>query len=116
MTTLTSPELEVLLGRLGLQVPIPRFEAAVVLNKPLDIGRCYYADILRSLVDGEVEPKNAYKSILSPGDVNNGDLVVILPKLRPGCKANVLGVDLITKVRYLIFYHESHLFTICKRG
>jgi arginyl-tRNA synthetase len=99
MTTLTLPELEVLLGRLGLQVPIPPIEAADVLNKPLDIGRCYYADILRSLVNGEVELKNAYKSILSPGDVNNGDLVVILPKLQPGCKAQVFGVDLIKMVR-----------------
>jgi hypothetical protein len=95
-TTLTITELEVLLGRLGLKVPIPHFEAPDVLSKPLDIGRCYFADILSSLVDGN--PKNAYGSILSPGDIYNGDLAVVLPKLKPGSKAKVLGPDLMTRV------------------
>jgi arginyl-tRNA synthetase len=96
MTTLTTTDLEVLLAKLGLKVPIPSFEAADVLNKPLDIGRCYFADILYSLVDGD--PKKAYCSILSPGDIFNGDLAVVLPKLKPGSKAEVLGPDLLTRV------------------
>ncbi|KAH6712648.1 hypothetical protein BKA61DRAFT_644692 [Leptodontidium sp. MPI-SDFR-AT-0119] len=94
MATLTITELEAFLGRLGLKVPIPHFNAAEVLKKPLDIGRCYFADILNSLVDGD--PNNTYTSILSPGDVFNGDLAVILPRLKHGSKPNVLGVELIT--------------------
>lgn len=96
MATLTITELEAFLGRLGLKVPIPHFNAAEVLKKPLDIGRCYFADILNSLVDGD--PNNTYTSILSPGDVFNGDLAVILPRLKHGSKPNVLGVELITTV------------------
>jgi arginyl-tRNA synthetase len=96
MMTLTITDLEVLLARLGLRVPAPSFEDADVLNKPLDIGRCYFADILCSLVDGD--PKKAYSSILSPGDIFNGDLAVVLPKLKPGSRADVLGPDLMTRV------------------
>jgi arginyl-tRNA synthetase len=97
MATLTLADLEVLLQRLGLKVPIPAFEAADVLSKPLDIGRSYFADILHSLVDGD--PKKAYSSILLPGDIFNGDLAVVLPKLKPGSKPAELGPDLMTKVR-----------------
>jgi arginyl-tRNA synthetase len=110
MTTLTIAELEKLLARLGLKVPIPAFEAADILNKPLDIGRCYFADILRSLVNDDPEKKytcefkNAYSSILSPGDIFYGDLAVILPRLCHGSKADLLGVDLITRVRRLLIY------------
>ncbi|KAE9369079.1 arginyl-tRNA synthetase [Stipitochalara longipes BDJ] len=95
MASLTITDLEVFLGKLGLKVPIPPFEAADVLSKPLDIGRSYFADILHSLVDGD--PKKAYSSILLPGDVFNGDLAVVLPKLKPGSKAGELGPDLLTR-------------------
>lgn len=98
MATLTIAELEGLLGRLGLKLPIPGFKGADVLKKPLDIGRCYYADILSSLVEGDRE--NAYTSVLSPGDVFNGDLAVILPRLCHGSRPNELAVSLITKVLY----------------
>jgi hypothetical protein len=97
-TTLTITELELLLRRLGLKVPIPYFEAADVLNKPLDIGRCYLADILNSLIDGNSKKGGAYSSILTPGDVFNGDLAVVLPKLKPGSKPNEVADSLITKV------------------
>jgi arginyl-tRNA synthetase len=97
MATLTLTDLEVLLKRLGLNVPIPAFEAADVLSKPLDIGRSYFANILHSLVDGDA--KKAYSSILLPGDVFNGDLAVVLPKLKPGSKPGELGPDLLTRVR-----------------
>ncbi|PMD30128.1 Nucleotidylyl transferase [Hyaloscypha variabilis F] len=96
-TTLSITELELLLRRLGLKVPIPYFEAADVLNKPLDIGRCYLADILNSLIDGNLKKGGAYSSILTPGDVFNGDLAVVLPKLKPGSKPNEVVDSLITK-------------------
>jgi arginyl-tRNA synthetase len=104
MTTLTIAQLEVLLAKLGLKVPIPHFEGADVLNKPLDIGRSYYADILISLVNSDPEnekcdPKNAFNSIHSAGDV---DLAVVLPRLCHGSNAKILGPALMKKVRYLI--------------
>jgi arginyl-tRNA synthetase len=107
MSTLTIPQLEVLLERLGLKVPLPHFEAADVLNKPLDIGRSYYADILISLINSDPEnekcdPKNAFNSIHSPGDVLNGDLAVVLPRLCHGSKADIIGPVLMEKVRYFI--------------
>jgi hypothetical protein len=95
-TTLTITELEVLLGKLGLKVPIPHFDASDVLNKPLDIGRCYFADILNNLFDDD--PKKVYSSIRSLDDVFNGDLAVVLPKLKPGFKPNEFAFSLITKV------------------
>jgi hypothetical protein len=58
MTTLTIADLEAFLGGLGLNMPIPHFSAANVLNKPLDIGRSYFADILCSLID--CDAKAAY--------------------------------------------------------
>ena len=108
MATLTISDLEVLLGNLGLNVPIPPFEAADVLNKPLDIGRCYFAEILSNLVAGD--SKNAYTSILSPGDVLNGDLAVILPRLSHGSNPNELAFDLINRVCYAPIYHALILF------
>jgi arginyl-tRNA synthetase len=99
MATFTITELEALLGSLGLKVPVPRFEAADVLNKPLDIGRSYFAESLSSLI--ECDPIHAYKSIQWTGDIDNGDLAAILPKLRQGSsgsKAQDLANDLITRV------------------
>jgi arginyl-tRNA synthetase len=96
MTTLTIPQLERLLRELGLKVPIPHYESVDVLNKPLDIGRSYLADIISELAECDFE--TAYKSIHWPNNIYNGDLVVILPKLKPGVDANQLGVDLTRKV------------------
>ncbi|KAH8588291.1 arginyl-tRNA synthetase [Bisporella sp. PMI_857] len=96
MTTLTIDGLEALLGRLGLKIPIPHFLAADVLNKPLDIGRSYLADILCSLVESDTV--NAYGSVTLPSDIYNGDLAVILPKLQHGADPNVLAFDLMQRV------------------
>lgn len=96
MVTLTIAGLEVHLGGLGLKLPIPHFPTADVLNKPLDIGRSYLADILCSLV--KCDPMNAYDAIHWPGDIFNGDLAVILPKLCHGAEVNALASDLLRKV------------------
>jgi arginyl-tRNA synthetase len=118
MTTLTIARLEVLLEKLGLKVPIPHFEAADVLNKPLDICRSYYADILISLVNSDPEnekcdPKNAFNSIHSPGDVLIGDLAVVLPRLCHGSKATILGPALMEKVRSS--FDNRNVSILCKR-
>ena len=96
MSTLTVSELEAQLGGLGLNTPIPGFPDADVLNKPLDISRSYFADILCSIVG--CDPVVAYNSILWPNNISNGDLVVILPKLGQGADYNALGFDLTRQV------------------
>lgn len=102
MATLTLAGLEELLGGLGLATPLPHFPAADVLTKPLDIGRIYLADILCSLV--ECDAKNAYSSIQWPGDIWNGDLAVVLPKLSHGANSNSLALDLMKKVCIISHY------------
>lgn len=106
MATLTIDSLEALLGGLGLKIPLPHFSAADVLTKPLDVGRTYLADILCSLVECDAE--NAYRSIQWPGDIYNGDLAVILPKLSHGANPDDLALDLMKKV--CIISHSMLLF------
>jgi arginyl-tRNA synthetase len=96
MSTPSSTELENLLGELGLKTPVPYFSDTDVLNKPLDIARCYLADILASLVDCDAH--TAYSSIQWPNNIYNGDLSIVLPKLKPGADSKVLAFDLQTKV------------------
>jgi len=97
MTTLTADGLEILLDSLGLEVPISHFPDADVLNKPLDIGRSYLADIFCSLI--ECDQLVAYNSIQWPGDIYSGDFTIILPKLVPGSDPNILAFDLMKRVR-----------------
>ena len=96
MATLTLAGLEALLGGLGLKIPLPHFLAADVLTRPLDIGRTYFADILCSLV--ECDAANVYSSIQWPGDIYNGDLAVVLPKLSHGAVSDDFAFDLMKRV------------------
>jgi len=97
METDTIFGLEVALQKLNLEVPIPYFTAADVLNKPLDLLRSYLTDILVSLV--EADRVAAYNSIALSSDPLHGDLTVVLPRLCPGIKAGGFANDLIKKVR-----------------
>lgn len=87
MSTLSHEGLESLLGSVGMKTPIPHFEGTDVLNNPLDISRCYLADILHGIVKGEAG--SALGAIQLPATVDFfvGDLSIILPKL-----ARELGV------------------------
>jgi arginyl-tRNA synthetase len=78
MSTLDLRGLATRLEGLGLG-PIPQFREAYILNKPLDIGRSYLADILGNLVG--CDSITAYNSIQSPIDISTADLTVPLPKL-----------------------------------
>lgn len=89
--------LQTSLESLNLNVPIPEIEAAEVLVNPLDVCRTYLAEILADIAGCDIEA--AYKSIQWPNNIFNGDLAVILPKLRPGAKADALAVELMEKVR-----------------
>lgn len=96
MTTLSLTGLEARLAGLGLNVPIPTFAGADVLNKPLDIARSYLADILRksAVCDAAAAPG----AIAWPNNIDNGDLVVILPKLTHGTKPKELGFKIMEQV------------------
>lgn len=95
MATDTVCGLEIALQKLGLEVPIPHFAAADVLNKPLDLLRSYLANILIDLI--EADPIAAYNSITLSNNPLHGDLTVVLPKLCPGTKTGGLADDLTKK-------------------
>ena len=96
MATLTLTDLTACLESLGLKIPLPTFSVARVMTRPLDIGRTYLAEILCSLVS--CTPEKAYDSLQWPGDIYNGDLAVVLPKLCPGADSKALALELMTKV------------------
>lgn len=87
--------LEQSLGSLNLNIPIPEVKAAEVLDNPLDVCRTYLAQTLADIAGCDIEA--AYKSIQWPNNIFNGDLAVILPKLRPGTKADAIAVELMEK-------------------
>jgi arginyl-tRNA synthetase len=90
MATLSSDGLQALLGRVGVESPIPSFPLADIHN-----NLSYLAEILVQLT--ECAPQVAYDSIQWPNDM--GDLVVVLPRLRlKGVKPNDLAVELTQKV------------------
>jgi hypothetical protein len=97
MATLDLSGLATRLEGLGLG-PIPQFSEAHVLNKPLDIGRSYLADILRSLID--CDPITAYNSIQWPNDIFTADLTVPLPKLSHGADPIAFAINLMQRVRH----------------
>jgi arginyl-tRNA synthetase len=97
MATLDLGGLATRLEGLGLS-PIPQFPEAHVLNKPLDIGRSYLADILCSFIDRD--PITAYNSIQWPNDIFTADLTIHLPKLSYGADPTALAIDLMQRVRH----------------
>jgi len=106
MATLDHSGLATRLEELGLG-PIPQFSEAHVLNKPLDIGRSYLADILGNLID--CDPISAYNSIQWPNDIFTADLTVPLPKLSHGVDPDTFGIDLMERVRLFLISHLGSL-------
>jgi arginyl-tRNA synthetase len=102
MATLDLGGLATRLEGLGLG-PIPQFSEAHVLNKPLDIGRSYLADILCSLID--CDPITAYNSIQWPNDIFAADLTVPLQKLSHSADPTALAIDLMQRVRHSLSYN-----------
>ncbi|KAK3689531.1 arginyl-tRNA synthetase [Podospora appendiculata] len=80
MATTSLDALQGLLENLGLEDPIPPFTSCDVLTRPLDIFHSYLADILVKIA--YCEPQVAYDAIQWATDMNNGDLDVVVPKLR----------------------------------
>ena len=82
MATTSLPGLEAFVAEIGLG-PIPPFAAADVLNNPIDIYHSYLAKHLQALV--ECDPDLVYDAIQPANTTGNGDLDVVLPKLKlPG--------------------------------
>lgn len=81
MSTRSIDGLETLLASLGMLTPIPSFEGTNVLTDPLDILRCYLAQIVHTIVDGEAQ--SALDAIHVPTTVDPlvGDLAIRVPKL-----------------------------------
>ncbi|KAL5415538.1 hypothetical protein PMIN03_002662 [Paraphaeosphaeria minitans] len=95
MTTFGITELESSLAALHLTARRAVIESADVLINPLDLCRRLLAVILSEVV--ESSPEAAYKSIQWPNNIYSGDLSVVLPKLRPGCKATELASEISQK-------------------
>jgi len=94
----TIVELESLLGGLGLETPVPRFSAADVLARPIDIYRSYLASLLAAAL--ESDPCTIYEAIHSTTDISLGDLAVILPRLKLSeAELEALPLELKNKVR-----------------
>ena len=94
---LTMEMLEQCLAALTLTGPLPTVAAADVLANPLDLCRVHLAKVLASALDCSIDA--AYKSIQWPNNIFNGDLAVVLPKLRPGSKADEIAFEILGKVR-----------------
>jgi arginyl-tRNA synthetase len=111
MATLNIAGLEALLKELGLDTPIPSFAGADVLNKPLDITHSYLAGILSSLV--ECDAATAYSAVISPSNIDNGDLAVVVPKLSQDGKPNEVGFEIMRKVLGFPFSPVASSCTRC---
>lgn len=96
MSTFGITELDSSLASLHLTASRTAIESADVLINPLDLCRRILAEILSEVVGSS--PEASYKSIQWPNNIYSGDLSVVLPKLRPGCKAAELASEIAQKV------------------
>jgi arginyl-tRNA synthetase len=97
MASASLPGLQALLADIGLD-PIPSFVAADVLNHPIDIYHSYLAEHFQAVV--ECDRDLVYNSIQPSNTTGNGDLDIVLPKLKlPGVNPRELAVELRKKVR-----------------
>jgi arginyl-tRNA synthetase len=105
MATSSLTGLEAYLTELGLG-PLPSFAAADVLNNPIDIYHSYLAESIQPLV--ECDPDLTYNAIQPPKTTGDGDLDIVVPRLRlPGIKPKELAGVLLRKV-----YEFSQSFQI----
>lgn len=92
------PSLQKQLQALGISAPIPTWKGTDVLTNPVDIYRSYLADALGSLLD--CERQLVYDSIQWTNNLPNGDLLLVVPKLRlKGAKPADVARDLSQRVQ-----------------
>jgi arginyl-tRNA synthetase len=98
MDTRTTAGLEELLTELELETPIPSFPHADVQKRPIDIYRSYLADTASKVLG--CDSQLAYDAIQGANMKENGDLTLILPKLRLKTqKPKDLAFEALPKVR-----------------
>jgi hypothetical protein len=96
MATVSIPGLQAAVAEIGL-APFPSFVEADVLSNPIDIFHAYLAEHLQSYV--ECDPQLVYNSIQASNTIENGDLDIVLPKLKlPGVSPKDLAGQLLKKV------------------
>ncbi|KAF4995876.1 hypothetical protein FGRMN_4833 [Fusarium graminum] len=92
-TTCSVSGIENLLGKAGLDTPIPEFPGADIVHNPQDIFRVYLADLIQKLIN--CDRKIAYDAIQTSNITGMGDLVIVAPRLRlQGTKPEDLVSDL----------------------
>lgn len=106
MATCTVEGLQDLLGRAGLETPLPEFPGADVLHNPQEIFKAYLADALRKAVD--CDKLVAYEAIQPPNMNGMGDLVIVSPRLRlNGVAPKDLVIDLAERVCYFACFEAQ---------
>lgn len=110
MTTASLPGLQAFVGDIGLD-PIPSFAEADLLNNPIDIYHSYLAGLFQALV--ECDPELVYNSIQPSSTFGNGDLDIVLPKLKlaDGISPKQLASELIKKV--VFHFHFNQILDSC---
>nr|RBQ84133.1 hypothetical protein FVER53263_00424 [Fusarium verticillioides] len=89
--------IETLLGKVGLDTPVPDFPDADIVHNPQDIFRVYLADTLQKLVN--CDKLVAYDAIQTSNITGMGDLIIVAPRLRlKGVKPEELAKDLLQKL------------------
>lgn len=96
MSTLSAEGLEAVLGSIGVESAVPIFAGADLQRDPMSIFVSSLAQTLAQLT--ECGPDLAFGAIQWPSD--EGDLVIVLPKLRlRNTNAKVFASELMHKVR-----------------
>ena len=80
MSTKSLDGLQTRLEALNIDTPIRYFDKTHVLVNPIDIYRCYLANMLASVV--ESDRQLIYDSIQWTNSLINADLLLVTPKLR----------------------------------
>ena len=105
MATVSVADLEVLLGGLDVNVPVPQFAAADILNNPLDVARCYLADTVCSLVSCSRD--TAFNSVQPANGIADSDLAIRLPMIGHNMNYADFGLDLKMKVWQILSFHRG---------
>ncbi|RKK69878.1 Arginine--tRNA ligase, cytoplasmic [Fusarium oxysporum] len=99
-TTCSVSGIENLLGKAGLDTPIPEYPGADIVHNPQDIFRAYLADIIQKLLG--CDKQIAYDAIQTSNITGMGDLIVVAPKLRlRDTKPEDLVIDLARRLPIL---------------
>jgi arginyl-tRNA synthetase len=80
VTTCSVSGIENLLGKAGLDTPIPEYPGADIVHNPQDIFRVYLAETIQKLTN--CDRLIAYDAIQTSNVTGMGDLVVVAPRLR----------------------------------